>query len=456
MQNTVDTIRDSENRWISVRGRKGRDTLSFRQLFYTFHFTLFTSHRPSIGSYLPFAFTTIIAIFIMFSPMVSYSVELAPSFQCAQYFYASSSQSRENLTEVHTYIKGNKSNLLFEKRNGSYFARIELNLAAYSDSKLRYQTMEIDSFVAPSYKVTTQSNYFILGPFKTSLPPGKYRFVAKLTDINSGKERMREQELKVPYIGQYGEPISSIMLYNSKGVPQVEKQFTAEDESLSYRFYVYKPIGWQKGIISTSLSREDKTFYSNITEFPSATTKIQVSNTIPLDTLPGGEYQLIATFKHDSLDYSRSTTLKLSFSGLSPIGNDFDIAIEVLSYIATSSELDSLRQKGLSRKEKLRRWKAFWKRRDPTPGTEENEAMEEFYRRVKYADQHFRGFKEGWRTDRGRIYITYGQPDEIERHPFDLDSPPFEIWYYYSERLNFVFVDENNNGEYRLYESYNR
>ncbi len=58
----------------------------------------------------------------------------------------------------------------------------------------------------------------------------------------------------------------------------------------------------------------------------------------------------------------------------------------------------------------------FWLRRDPTPDTEENEFKEEHYRRIAYANEHFASGIPGWRTDRGRIYIEYGPPDEIEAH----------------------------------------
>ena len=59
----------------------------------------------------------------------------------------------------------------------------------------------------------------------------------------------------------------------------------------------------------------------------------------------------------------------------------------------------------------------FWLRRDPTPDTEENEFKEEHYRRIAYANEHYASGIPGWKTDRGRIYITFGPPDEIESHP---------------------------------------
>jgi GWxTD domain-containing protein len=76
----------------------------------------------------------------------------------------------------------------------------------------------------------------------------------------------------------------------------------------------------------------------------------------------------------------------------------------------------------------------FWARRDPTPGTPANEFKEEHYRRISYANQHFRtaAGTPGWRTDRGRMYIIYGPPDEIDAHPNGTAriSHPVESWGY--------------------------
>ena len=85
----------------------------------------------------------------------------------------------------------------------------------------------------------------------------------------------------------------------------------------------------------------------------------------------------------------------------------------------------------------------FWLRRDPTPDTVENEFKEEHYRRIAYANEHFAAGKQGWRTDRGEIYIKFGKPDEIESHPSgglyerpseegggETSTYPFEVWRY--------------------------
>ena len=95
-------------------------------------------------------------------------------------------------------------------------------------------------------------------------------------------------------------------------------------------------------------------------------------------------------------------------------------------------------------------WEAFWRGRDQTPETPENEARDEFYQRVRYSNQHFSTATQGWKTDMGRIYIIHGKPDEIVRSPFNFDRPPEEIWYYYRDHLTFVFVDHDGFGRYEL------
>jgi GWxTD domain-containing protein len=111
---------------------------------------------------------------------------------------------------------------------------------------------------------------------------------------------------------------------------------------------------------------------------------------------------------------------------------------------------------------------AFWRRRDPDPDTEVNEYLEEHYERVAYANQHFASGIPGWKTDRGRIYIMYGPPNEKETHPSggSYERPsyegggstttyPFEVWFYrylpgVGSGIEIEFVDPTGTGEYRI------
>lgn len=101
----------------------------------------------------------------------------------------------------------------------------------------------------------------------------------------------------------------------------------------------------------------------------------------------------------------------------------------------------------------------FWKKRDPDPTTRINETKSEYLSRVEYANRNFRSAgKEGWRTDRGRVYIVYGPPNEYERHPSAIDTKSYEIWYYHNIQggVEFVFVDKSNFADYILVHSTHR
>jgi GWxTD domain-containing protein len=140
---------------------------------------------------------------------------------------------------------------------------------------------------------------------------------------------------------------------------------------------------------------------------------------------------------------------------------------EDVIYIITDEERAAFKQ--LSNDEERDNFiEAFWQRRDPTPDTEENEFKEEHYRRIAYANEHFAAGVPGWKTDRGRIYITYGPPDEIDSHPSggayqrpmeegggETATFPFEDWRYryiegIGQEIIIEFVDDCMCGNYEM------
>ncbi len=127
---------------------------------------------------------------------------------------------------------------------------------------------------------------------------------------------------------------------------------------------------------------------------------------------------------------------------------DLDEAIEQLRYIAKQKDIAYIKA-GRTPEERWQRFLAFWRKRDPTPGTPRNEQMEAFYYRVALANRKFSGRKPGWQTDRGHIIVLFGEPDFIERRQ---GSQPFEIWYYHRLGRRFIFVDRTGRGDYELLE----
>jgi len=106
-----------------------------------------------------------------------------------------------------------------------------------------------------------------------------------------------------------------------------------------------------------------------------------------------------------------------------------------------------------SESEKEELFREFWKHRDPTPDTEENEIKDEFYRRIDFCNQNFTVFmldKEGWETDRGKIFLKYGEPSQVEKHESDLNRPAIEVWYFEKLQQRFIFADRSGMGDYQL------
>jgi len=138
-----------------------------------------------------------------------------------------------------------------------------------------------------------------------------------------------------------------------------------------------------------------------------------------------------------------------------------------VTYIITDEERKAFKKLATD-DERERFIEEFWRRRDPDPDTDENEFKEEYYERIAYANEHFSSGIPGWKTDRGRIWIMYGKPDERETHPMggSYERPsyegggstttyPFEVWFYrylagVGSGVEIEFVDPTGSGEYRI------
>jgi GWxTD domain-containing protein len=164
-------------------------------------------------------------------------------------------------------------------------------------------------------------------------------------------------------------------------------------------------------------------------------------------------------------DKQKKQSLKSLYKELNP--TDRKWLDEDVKYIITDEEREGFLK--LSNEEERDAFiEQFWLRRDPTPDTPENEYKEEHYRRIAYANEHFASGIPGWRTDRGRIYITFGPADEIESHPSggtyerpmeegggETSTYPFETWRYrYIEGIGneviIEFVDQCMCGQYSI------
>ncbi|MBN1348755.1 GWxTD domain-containing protein [candidate division KSB1 bacterium] len=133
---------------------------------------------------------------------------------------------------------------------------------------------------------------------------------------------------------------------------------------------------------------------------------------------------------------------------------ELDQRFEICRYIATRQEIDAYA--GLSYEGKRAFMQNFWQTRDQNPETAINEFKQAYFTRVELANKQFSSrSKEGWRTDPGRVWILYGEPDDIERFPMDFENRAYEIWSYFSIEggVEFYFVAIRSSKDMRLVNS---
>jgi GWxTD domain-containing protein len=142
------------------------------------------------------------------------------------------------------------------------------------------------------------------------------------------------------------------------------------------------------------------------------------------------------------------------------LGQRFRDWLDQVSYIIYEEEKEVFLQLTSDRERDIF-VETFWKQRDPTPGTPQNEYKDEHIRRFLYANKNFtRGSsKPGWMTDMGRFYIVLGEPASRDRNPSAIDVYPYEIWSFYGDiskglpaHFSLVFFQRHGVGEYQLYD----
>jgi GWxTD domain-containing protein len=360
-----------------------------------------------------------------------------------------------------------RSELLFERTPpAGYHAAYEVRVIFYREKGDRQLTGDTYTreLNVPTYSATRQRGEDIADHLDFQVPPGKYRVQVAITDLVAERISGTAVPVEVP-----SEPpglvwFSDLTLGTAERSPgdSTSARFASNpsrrygDNILifdrrpahpdsSYRLYykVASETGEQVVLGDTTFprsgSRTPFMLRPRLANVGAGSYRFIVALNVP--PKPGTKDTKTATIRRDKafeVDQSRAT---LGFASAQ--------SVDVLRYIATKEEIDEIEK---LKDEDARKafWDTFWKRRDPTPETPENEARDEFYQRVQYANQHFGTGGPGWRTDMGRVYIVHGRPDEVNRNPFNFDRPPEEIWYYYRDHRTFVFVDRDGFGRYEL------
>ncbi len=374
--------------------------------------------------------------------------------------YANYKSAVPNKTRIDVFVQVPYSSIQFVKKDNDYDASFEVTLTFLDESKknLLFERIWKERVKANNFNQTLSKNNFNLSYKSYDMNPGKYFLKCIVEDSDSRRISSKDIPLTVRQISDtLG--LSDLMFISDvikdstdeKIIPNVSTNVNNKTNSLSFFYDIYSNKA-QNVFLEYSMNdlKNNKSFKQDDPRTLKAGTNL-IKHTINNANFSLGDYSLKITLKNKDWKEIQSTEKKF-YSIIYGIPNsivDLDKAVEEMIYIASPEELDFIKE-AKTYDEKLSRFLAFWEKKKPNPKIDENPILYEYYRRIEYANKHFKGFGAGWHSDMGMIYVTFGPPSYVERHPMDPDSKPYEIWEYYDFNRSFVFLDQTGFGDYRL------
>lgn len=366
---------------------------------------------------------------------------------------------------VRIYVQILNDDLTFVSADTGYAAsiQIELYLSDRNENYLFNRTIE-RTVNTLNFQETNSRE--ISQTFFTDIPiqPGEYSLLITVLDKNSNKQVNRKISFRIPSFEKLPFMISHILFFDkvtkdSTGKiqgfePNLINNFSGSSEFIYAYFQTLAKTNQDS--LKILLNIKDATgkeiqrnsyWVKNQTQFAEHYLRF---NRHQFDQ---NKYvaQVVAYLGNYTYKIEKVFSFFWTVSPQSP--RDLTQALEEMVYIANEDSVYYYLKR--SYEEKKQFFESFWKSMDPNPETEKNELMDEYYRRVNFANQNYTTLSyPGWKTDRGRIFIKFGEPDDIERHPFEMGNFPYEIWRYYSLKKIFLFIDRTGFGDYYLHPSY--
>lgn len=346
-------------------------------------------------------------------------------------------------------------NLQFIRGDSGFQAAFEVVSSVYSDTGgLVAERISNRTAVTRDYSETNLATRAVTHVDDYRIVPGDYRVRVVLTERESSGRSLYETEVSAAAPDPLLRLSDIFWVEESRsdeglGALRVVGGFFTDEESALVRFQAASTEPESLGIVWHILGE------SELDSLGGRAFRIEASSQpklhefqVDLLELGAGDYILHVVAEGHERRVVRELPFTLLLRGMPRSVVRLDLAIRQVRYIASGEEMRRLRDAPPRHREAA--FRDFWQRRDPTPGTVRNELMEEYYYRVEYTNQNFGTNRAGWETDRGRIYIRYGEPSDIERYPFEINSKPYEVWYYDHLNRRFVFVDYTGFGDYEL------
>ncbi|MEO0080947.1 MAG: GWxTD domain-containing protein [candidate division WOR-3 bacterium] len=346
------------------------------------------------------------------------------------------------------------TSLVFLRYNDSFAARFDIavQLLDQAGNPLAGDIWQLIAKV-PEYDYTVERDSTIAGTVSIMVPAGATRCRVQVSDYSS--DRVASTVFELEAIGskllvrllRAGRPNPTRTYRLGDTLEALAQLVAPSTRADSFRFLIRN--GSNKVVTAATLVPDSQVDPDQaVNRYSNARYRIALTDSAGKTRMPGGTYSLEATAFGP---HAQTNASRIDFRIDAPFYLDdqaYRQKVEELVYIATAAEMAELKRR--PREEREQAWNDFWKKKDPTPTTARNEREEEYFARIDYAKEHFGGADRGFKSDRGRVYVRYGPPDNIDSRPFELDVRASETWYYYDLGLEFLFVDRYGFGEYVL------
>ncbi len=363
-------------------------------------------------------------------------------------------------TLVSAFVEVPYNQVQFFKKDNKFVSNFTVTISIFDEDKehLIAENAWDEKITADDFVQTASKSNYNVSLKNFMLKPDEYSVRASVEDKNSKNVYVVNKQIEVREFSKKLD-ISDVMMVaketningEEKIVPNVSRNVVSGKSGIPV-FYEVNSNGKGKFRIDYSIETKSGTgAYKDTVDLNLNKGKNQIYYILKDSSLNLGTYTININIKslETNDEASVSCSLISRWSGLPENVVDLDLAVRQLVYIASKDEMDYITE-APDQAEKIKRFSEFWKKKDPNPNDERNQAFDEYYNRIAYANDHFSNYMEGWRTDMGMVFIVLGRPDNVEHHPFDSNSKPYEIWEYYNLNRSFGFLDQTGFGDYRL------
>lgn len=377
-------------------------------------------------------------------------------------FYNFADSTSEQLSRMDFHVGVINDLLTFIKlSDNSYRSRYEVNIIVYnSRNEPMVEKSTANRIIVQTYGETNTHVNPSYHELSVSLAPGNYKGELMLNDLESGEALVKQLDLTFRDFSRDQVRLSDIMYIDkidttAGGVvytPNLHHVFDDVNSAFAAYVEIYPPntgedVEAEMSIFDASgakLYTFAKTYSSQFD---------QITAVIPFRAhlIKPGEYYLTANAQAGKFSAKIQRMFSVFWGNVPVAKTNLDIAVEQLALVANKETVEKMRQADEAERKIV--YDKFWDERDPSPLTNRNELKEEFFKRVDFSNRNFTEIssgRSGWQTDRGKIYVVYGAPDNVDHRDSEMNLPATEIWYYNRLSRTYFFSDRNGEGVYRL------